>query len=133
MIELALKRAQEIARNVVLALGGHDLFGVKLFVCGAEIIFSEVSPRPHDTGMVTLISQDLPEIALHCSCLSRATCRSYSPVWPLCLGCNSAAAYQPKCDRLITYRLRWELGFSGKPEIDGSSSIGHHTGNGGKY
>ncbi|MEA0983860.1 ATP-grasp domain-containing protein, partial [Salmonella enterica] len=65
MGELALKGAQEIARHVVLALGGHGLFGVELFVCGDEVIFSEVSPRPHDTGMVTLISQDLSEFALH--------------------------------------------------------------------
>lgn len=50
---------------MVLALGGHGLFGVELFVCGDEVIFSEVSPRPHDTGMVTLISQDLSEFALH--------------------------------------------------------------------
>ena len=47
------------------ALGGFGLFGVELFVCGDEVIFSEVSPRPHDTGMVTLISQDLSEFALH--------------------------------------------------------------------
>ncbi|MDI8992965.1 ATP-grasp domain-containing protein, partial [Salmonella enterica subsp. enterica serovar Anatum] len=46
-------------------IGGHGLFGVELFVCGDEVIFSEVSPRPHDTGMVTLISQDLSEFALH--------------------------------------------------------------------
>lgn len=57
MSPLALERAQEIARKVVLALGGYGLFGVELFVCGDEVIFSEVSPRPHDTGMVTLISQ----------------------------------------------------------------------------
>ncbi len=50
---------------MVLALGGYGLFGVELFVCGDEVIFSEVSPRPHDTGMVTLISQDLSEFALH--------------------------------------------------------------------
>ncbi len=65
MSPLALERAQEIARKVVLALGGYGLFGVELFVCGDEVIFSEVSPRPHDTGMVTLISQDLSEFALH--------------------------------------------------------------------
>lgn len=65
MSPLALERAQAIARDVVLALGGHGLFGVELFVCGDEVIFSEVSPRPHDTGMVTLISQDLSEFALH--------------------------------------------------------------------
>jgi len=65
MSEKALARAQEIAEKVVLALGGYGLFGVELFICGDEVIFSEVSPRPHDTGMVTLISQDLSEFALH--------------------------------------------------------------------
>ncbi|HHQ4314350.1 TPA: formate-dependent phosphoribosylglycinamide formyltransferase [Serratia fonticola] len=65
MSELALSRAQAIAAKVVNALGGFGLFGVELFVCGDEVIFSEVSPRPHDTGMVTLISQDLSEFALH--------------------------------------------------------------------
>lgn len=65
MSDLALSRAQAIAENVVKALGGFGLFGVELFVCGDEVIFSEVSPRPHDTGMVTLISQDLSEFALH--------------------------------------------------------------------
>ncbi|SLM63187.1 MULTISPECIES: formate-dependent phosphoribosylglycinamide formyltransferase [Dickeya] len=65
MSTLALQRAKEIAGKVVKALGGFGLFGVELFVCGDEVIFSEVSPRPHDTGMVTLISQDLSEFALH--------------------------------------------------------------------
>lgn len=65
MSEAALSKAQSIAREVVLALGGQGLFGVELFVCGDEVIFSEVSPRPHDTGMVTLISQDMSEFALH--------------------------------------------------------------------
>ncbi len=65
MTELALQRAKEIAEKVVKALGGKGLFGVELFVCGDDVIFSEVSPRPHDTGMVTLISQDLSEFALH--------------------------------------------------------------------
>ena len=65
MSEKALARAQEIAEKVVVALGGYGLFGVELFICGDEVIFSEVSPRPHDTGMVTLISQDLSEFALH--------------------------------------------------------------------
>jgi phosphoribosylglycinamide formyltransferase 2 len=65
MSELALSRAQAIAEKVVLALGGYGLFGVELFVCGDDVVFSEVSPRPHDTGMVTMISQDLSEFALH--------------------------------------------------------------------
>ncbi len=65
MSPLALQRARDIAEKVVSALGGRGLFGVELFVCGDQVIFSEVSPRPHDTGMVTLISQDLSEFALH--------------------------------------------------------------------
>ncbi|HGM6756367.1 TPA: formate-dependent phosphoribosylglycinamide formyltransferase [Serratia marcescens] len=65
MSATALSQAQAIAEKVVKALGGFGLFGVELFVCGDEVIFSEVSPRPHDTGMVTLISQDLSEFALH--------------------------------------------------------------------
>lgn len=65
MSELALARAKEVAARVVEALGGYGLFGVELFIKGDEVWFSEVSPRPHDTGMVTLISQDLSEFALH--------------------------------------------------------------------
>ncbi|MFD2112705.1 formate-dependent phosphoribosylglycinamide formyltransferase [Thiorhodococcus fuscus] len=65
MTPTALERAREIATKVTEALGGRGIFGVELFVRGDEVIFSEVSPRPHDTGMVTLISQDLSEFALH--------------------------------------------------------------------
>lgn len=65
MSPLALQRAQEVALKVTDALGGRGVFGVELFVRGDEVWFSEVSPRPHDTGLVTLISQDLSEFALH--------------------------------------------------------------------
>ncbi|WP_421217494.1 formate-dependent phosphoribosylglycinamide formyltransferase [Aeromonas jandaei] len=65
MSELALARSKAVAAKVVEALGGYGLFGVELFIKGDEVWFSEVSPRPHDTGMVTLISQDLSEFALH--------------------------------------------------------------------
>lgn len=65
MSALALERAEAIARAVTGNLGGQGVFGVELFVRGDEVIFSEVSPRPHDTGLVTLISQDLPQFALH--------------------------------------------------------------------
>ncbi|HEX8669682.1 MAG TPA: formate-dependent phosphoribosylglycinamide formyltransferase [Allosphingosinicella sp.] len=61
----ALADAQEMARRVVDDLGGYGLFGVEFFVAGDEVIFSELSPRPHDTGMVTLISQNLSEFDLH--------------------------------------------------------------------
>lgn len=61
----AKNKAQEIALKITDALGGYGIFGVELFVKGDDVIFSEVSPRPHDTGMVTMISQDMSEFALH--------------------------------------------------------------------
>ena len=65
MSDDAIARAQDMARKVVDNLGGHSLFGVEFFVKGEEVIFSELSPRPHDTGMVTLVSQNLTEFDLH--------------------------------------------------------------------
>ncbi len=69
MTDGAKLQAQEIARRVTDALGGYGIFGVEMFVKGDDVIFSEVSPRPHDTGMVTMISQDLSEFALHARAL----------------------------------------------------------------
>ena len=65
MSPVARKKAEEIAGKITSALGGRGIFGVELFICGDDVIFSEVSPRPHDTGMVTMISQDLSEFDLH--------------------------------------------------------------------
>lgn len=65
MSDAAIAAAQDMARRVVDDLGGHGLFGVEFFVKGDEVIFSELSPRPHDTGMVTLVSQNLTEFDLH--------------------------------------------------------------------
>jgi phosphoribosylglycinamide formyltransferase 2 len=65
MSDAALAQAQTIASTITAELGGHGLYGVELFVKGDAVLFSEVSPRPHDTGLVTLISQDLPQFALH--------------------------------------------------------------------
>ncbi len=65
----ALEKARQIAESVTDALGGYGIFGVELFVKGDNVIFSEVSPRPHDTGMVTMISQDMSEFALHARAL----------------------------------------------------------------
>ena len=65
MSEVAVAKAREIARKVTDALGGYGIFGVEFFIKGDDVIFSELSPRPHDTGMVTLISQHLSEFALH--------------------------------------------------------------------
>jgi len=66
---VALERAHQVARAVTTALGGWGLFGVELFICGEEVLFSEVSPRPHDTGLVTLASQRLSEFELHARAL----------------------------------------------------------------
>ena len=65
MSEAALASAQDMARTIVDDLGGYGLFGVEFFAKGEEVIFSELSPRPHDTGMVTLVSQNLTEFDLH--------------------------------------------------------------------
>lgn len=127
MSDLALARAQEIARKVVLALGGHGLFGVELFVCGDEVIFSEVSPRPHDTGMVTLISQDLSEFALNVRAflgLPVGEIRQYGP--------SASAVILPQLtSQNITFDnvqaavgAGMQVRFFGKPEIDGSRRLG---------
>lgn len=65
MSEQALARAQDVAQRITDALGGRGVFGVELFIKGDQVWFNEVSPRPHDTGLVTLISQELSEFALH--------------------------------------------------------------------
>ncbi len=69
MSATAISKAQEIAKKVTDALGGYGIFGVEMFIKGEDVIFSEVSPRPHDTGMVTMISQNLSEFALHARAL----------------------------------------------------------------
>lgn len=69
MSEKAITEAREIARKITDALGGYGIFGVELFIKDDHVIFSEVSPRPHDTGMVTMISQDLSEFGLHARAL----------------------------------------------------------------
>lgn len=82
MSDAALAHAQEIAASVTANLGGYGVFGVELFVRGDDVLFSEVSPRPHDTGLVTLISQDLSEFALHVRAilgLPIPAIRSYGP------------------------------------------------------
>ena len=78
MSETALARAQEMARNVTDNIGGLGVFGVELFVKGDTVWFSEVSPRPHDTGLVTLTTQDQSEFALHARAHSRPA-RRYQP------------------------------------------------------
>jgi len=65
MTDTALANARDYAKKITDALGGRGIFGVELFIKGDDVWFSEVSPRPHDTGMVTMISQDLPQFSLH--------------------------------------------------------------------
>jgi phosphoribosylglycinamide formyltransferase 2 len=65
MSDAALKKSQDYAHTITKSLGGNGLFGVEFFIKGDDVYFSEVSPRPHDTGLVTLISQDISEFALH--------------------------------------------------------------------
>ncbi|QJT81257.1 formate-dependent phosphoribosylglycinamide formyltransferase [Kosakonia sp. MUSA4] len=127
MSPLALERAQAIASKTVLALGGYGLFGVELFVCGDEVIFSEVSPRPHDTGMVTLISQDLSEFALHVRAflgLPIGDIRQYGPA-------ASAVILPRLSSQNVTFdnvqnalAAGVQLRLFGKPEIDGSRRMG---------
>ncbi len=127
MSELALSRAQEIAREVVLALGGYGLFGVELFVCGDDVVFSEVSPRPHDTGMVTLISQDVSEFALHVRAflgLPIGAIRQYGPS-------ASAVLLPTLTSRNVTFDnvqnaldAGVQLRLFGKPDIAGSRRMG---------
>lgn len=69
MAPVAIEKAQEIAKKVTDALGGYGIFGVEMFIKGDDVIFSEVSPRPHDTGMVTMISQNMSEFSLHARAL----------------------------------------------------------------
>lgn len=127
MSELALARAQEIAREVVLALGGYGLFGVELFVCGDDVVFSEVSLRPHDTGMVTLISQDVSEFALHVRAflgLPIGAIRQYGPS-------ASAVLLPTLTSRNVTFdnvqnalSAGVQLRLFGKPDIAGSRRMG---------
>lgn len=126
MSDLALERAQTIARKVVLALGGYGLFGVELFVCGDEVIFSEVSPRPHDTGMVTLISR-ISEFALHVRAflgLPVGAIRQYGPA-------ASAVILPQLSSQNVSFgQLQSAVGAGlqlrlfGKPEIDGTRRLG---------
>jgi phosphoribosylglycinamide formyltransferase 2 len=122
----ALARAQGIARSITDDLGGWGVFGVELFVKGDEVWFSEVSPRPHDTGLVTLASQDLSEFALHARAilgLPIPSIREYGPSAscavlahgngvPVFTGVNAALAQADTQLRLF-----------GKPRVEGHRRV----------
>ncbi len=128
MSATALRESERIAEAITSALGGHGLFGVELFVKGDMVWFSEVSPRPHDTGLVTLISQDLSEFALHARAilgLPVPTIRTRGPAASCALlvegesqdvrfGNLDAALGEPDT----------QLRLFGKPEVQGSRRLG---------
>ena len=128
MSAMALAKAKEIATKVTGALGGRGLFGVELFIKGDDVLFSEVSPRPHDTGMVTLISQDLSEFALHARAilgLSIPTIRFYgaSASAVLLVEGNSAQASFGNL-RAATAAEDTSIRLFGKPEVKGKRRMG---------
>ena len=128
MSAVALVQSEQIAAKVVDALGGYGLFGVELFVRGDEVWFSEVSPRPHDTGMVTLISQDISEFALHVRAflgLPIPNIRTRGPAASVALLLEGNST-SPVATGLVEAleapdtQLRW----FGKPEIAGKRRMG---------
>ncbi|WP_323076798.1 formate-dependent phosphoribosylglycinamide formyltransferase [Aeromonas hydrophila] len=129
MSKLALARSKEVAAKVVEALGGYGLFGVELFIRGDEVWFSEVSPRPHDTGMVTLISQDLSEFALHVRAilgLPIGTITQYGPSASAVVlreGHSQDIRYQGIGEALALVPGA-QLRLFGKPEIAGRRRLG---------
>ena len=129
MVDSVLAKAQHIAREIVTALGGYGLFGVELFIQGENVYFSEVSPRPHDTGMVTLISQDLSEFALHARAILGL------PIGAICQYGPSASAVVLREGPSTNIRYSGlpaaltcvpgaQLRLFGKPEISGRRRLG---------
>lgn len=128
MSDKALEAAKEIARKVTDALGGYGIFGVELFIKGDEVIFSEVSPRPHDTGMVTMISQDLSEFGLHARALLGlpvSDVRFYGP------SASRAIVVEGDTDKIEMCNLEKvleepgvQIRIFGKPEIKGHRRMG---------
>ncbi|MBR2050387.1 MAG: formate-dependent phosphoribosylglycinamide formyltransferase [Rikenellaceae bacterium] len=128
MSAVAIAKAEEIARKVTGALGGYGIFGVELFICGDEVLFSEVSPRPHDTGMVTMISQDLSEFALHARAvlgLPIPSVRFYRP------SASKAIVVEGDSDKVVFGNLEEvmaeedvQVRIFGKPEVVGHRRLG---------
>ncbi|WP_420911065.1 formate-dependent phosphoribosylglycinamide formyltransferase [Vibrio aestuarianus] len=124
----AIKAAEYVAEQVVNALGGYGLFGVELFVKGDKVIFNEVSPRPHDTGMVTLISQDMSEFALHVRAFTGMPIHSITQYGPsasavvLGQGSSSNIRFDGIDEALAMPKTQIRL--FGKPDIDGRRRLG---------
>lgn len=128
MSAAAEKKAQVIAGKITNALGGYGIFGVELFVKGEDVIFSEVSPRPHDTGMVTMISQDMSEFALHARAvlgLPVPEVRFYGPSASKAIvveGDTTEYEFQ-NVDKVLE-EPGVQVRFFGKPEIRGHRRVG---------
>lgn len=128
MSSAAVESAKEIAKKVTDALGGYGIFGVELFVKGDEVIFSEVSPRPHDTGMVTMISQDMSEFALHARALLGLPVPAIDFYGP---SASRAIVVEGDSDCVVFDNLEGvlaepgtQLRFFGKPEVHGHRRMG---------
>lgn len=128
MSAAALGKAREIAAAITGALGGHGIFGVELFIKGDDVIFSEVSPRPHDTGMVTMISQDLSEFALHARALLGLPVPAMRFLGP---SASRAIVVEGDSDKVIMDNLEQvlaepgvQLRIFGKPEVVGHRRMG---------
>jgi phosphoribosylglycinamide formyltransferase 2 len=122
----ALERAQAIAKTITDDLGGWGLFGVELFVKGDEVWFSEVSPRPHDTGLVTLISQDLSEFALHARAILGLPIPSLRPNGPSASCAVLAQGHGVPAFSGVADALRapdTALRLFGKPKVEGHRRV----------
>lgn len=128
MSAAAEKKAQEIAGKITAALGGYGIFGVELFVKGEDVIFSEVSPRPHDTGMVTMISQDMSEFALHARAvlgLPVPEVRFYGPSASKAIVVEgNTTEYEFQNVDKVLEEPGVQVRFFGKPEIKGHRRVG---------
>ncbi|MBL4762299.1 MAG: formate-dependent phosphoribosylglycinamide formyltransferase [Gammaproteobacteria bacterium] len=128
MPDTTLKKAQDIATKVTAALGGHGIFGVELFIKGDDVIFSEVSPRPHDTGMVTMISQDLSQFALHARAVLSLPIPNIHFHGP---SASSVILVEGKSSQVqfsalekVLQQPDTQLRLFGKPEVDGCRRMG---------
>ena len=128
MSDAALKNAQQMAEAVTGNLGGYGLFGVELFVKDDTVIFSEVSPRPHDTGMVTMISQDLTQFALHARAILGLPIPSIRQFGP---SASSVILVEGKSEQVSFGNLQQalsepdtQLRLFGKPAVNGKRRMG---------
>lgn len=128
MSQSAVEKAEAIAKAITDALGGYGIFGVELFVQGEDVIFSEVSPRPHDTGMVTMISQDMSEFALHARAvlgLPVPEVRFYGPSASKAIVIEGHTKEYEFCNlEEVLEEPGVQIRFFGKPEVAGHRRVG---------